>query len=129
MKKALQIPHLRARNTVSDRTVVPTPCERGRGSPRDRLPELLVLDGRGPFGGLPALLQGSRGRLRNRLLGRPRLGQRTRQELERRAARQAGRDLGRAVPELEGPDRVLRVDDERAVALEAGRPGVAGDLR
>src|SRR3954464_9176112 len=100
MKKALQIPHLRARNTVSERAAVPMSCERRRGSLRDRLAELLVLDRGGPFGGPALLLQGSRGRRCDRLLGRPRLGQWAGQELERRAPRQACSDLRRAVSEL-----------------------------
>src|SRR4051812_9847364 len=109
MKKALQIPHLRARNTVSEAVVGRGPCEGRRGGLRDGLPELLVLDRGGPFLGLTTLLQGSCGGCRNAFLG-GRLGQRAGEELERRRARQTGCDLRRAVAELEGPDRVLRVD-------------------
>src|SRR5581483_534631 len=128
MKKALQIADLRAKCSVSDGAV-------GRGSNkrrfydfRDRFAQLSISDPGGHLLGLANLLGRSLGRSR-RLRLRDLVGQRPGDEAESRPARQPRRDLARAVGELEAPDRVAHMDDERPVGLETGRPGIARDLR
>src|SRR2546423_13828327 len=134
MKKALQITHLRALESISKRPVVRglfgAPREARRRRPGDERTELVVGDLGGPAGRLLDLFTGSRrGASRRRLESfGARLRQRSRHERERRRTRQPGADLAGAVAELEAPDRVARVDDQRAVALEASRPGIARDL-
>src|SRR5215203_3270842 len=72
MKKALQIPSLRASCSVSE-----TPVGGGRGKarsgrPRDQLAELVVADPGGQLGRLGALLRGRRRRRRSGRGGRRR---------------------------------------------------------
>src|SRR5579862_2447391 len=130
IKKALQIPHLRALRSVSERAVARGPREACASGSRHELAQLGVLDLGGPAGGVRRLFQGSRRRRRDRGLGdaRAAIRQRPREELQLRLVRQARADLVRTVRQLEGPDGVAGMHDERAVALEAGRPRVARDL-
>src|SRR5437588_5510424 len=128
MKKALQTLRLRAPTSLPDRTAGGRSGEaRGNGS-RDRLAQLRVLDSLGDRRGLePILLRGlerARSRLRSRL--RRRLRYRTGDETDPFDAR-ARSDLLGAVLELEGPDRVRRVDEERPVPTDPRRPRVPRD--
>src|SRR6266516_7416817 len=127
MKKALQIAHLRARGSVSDRAVVRGLCERRFYRFRDRFAEVRILDLRGERSRLPRLLRGRLDRRRRHLLRR-RIGQRARDETESRAAGEPGRDLAGALGQLEAPDRVADMHYEGAVRLRPRRPGVARDL-
>src|SRR5689334_3962585 len=131
MKKALQKPHFAGAISLSETAVGSGPGETRAGSAGDELAELLVLDAGGPLRGGPGLLQGSRSNGRSGRLRclRGRLGQRAGDELQAlrdELAEPAG-DLGGTLAELERPDRVCRVDDERPVAREARRPRVPCD--
>src|SRR5579862_8860392 len=127
MKKALQIGDLRAKGSVSDRAVVRGPSERGFYDFRNRFTQFWIDNPGGHRLRLPFLLRrrlrGRRLHLRGRLVGEG-----AGHETEARRARQASRDLGRTLGQLEAPDGVAHVDNERSVGLRAGRPGVARDL-
>jgi hypothetical protein len=70
MKKALQMKHLRARGSVSDRPVGRVANKRRFYDFRDRFAEVSILDGRGHLFGLAHVLGGRRGRHSGRLFGR-----------------------------------------------------------
>src|SRR5579862_7437820 len=130
MKKALQIPHLRALGSVSERAVVRCPSEAVFDGFRNDSAELLVLDSGGDLSRLRTLLVGGdrRGGRRWLHVFDRGLRQRSRHELQPLHV-QAFSDLAGALRQLEGPDRVARVDDENTVALEARGPRAARDLR
>src|SRR5579884_1570933 len=127
MKKALQIPHLRARGSVSDGAVGRGPDERRFYDFRDRFAQLWIIDRGGQLRGLARLLR-RRLEPRRREGLRRRLGQWPRGEAEPRTTRQPTRDLGRPLRQLEAPDRVADMHDERSVGLRPRRPRVSRDL-
>src|SRR5438105_13580315 len=116
MKKALQTLRLRAPTSLPDRTAGGRSGEaRGNGS-RDRAAQLRGFDSLGDRRGLEPILHRGLERARGRL--RPRLGRRLRywtgDESDPFDACARSDFLG-SVLELEGPDRVRRVDEERPV--------------
>ena len=123
MKKALQITHLRApevyqngRSCAAPERGSRRPARRVRGAlrPRSRPPirarlrDLLRASARGDA---PAAVAGAGSSAGS--------GSGPGHEPQRRAASQALSDLGCALVELERPDRVARVHEERAVALRS----------
>src|SRR5579884_3630167 len=131
MKKALQKTLFAGLRSVSETPVGRGAGEARPGGSRDEVPQLRILDGGGPFGRLARLLHGSRGwafSRRVRCLGR-RPGERSRHELDavRYELSDSPGDLTGLLAELERPDFVEGVDDEDAVACEAGGPRVASD--
>src|SRR4051794_27690165 len=127
MKKALQIRHLRAELSVSDGAVARRPCERRFYGFRDGFAQLWIHDPRGQLSRLSRLLRRRLHRCRRSRSG-DRLRQRSGREAKPRAARQPVRDLARPLGQLEPPDRIAYVDNERPVGLRSRRPGVARDL-
>src|SRR5262249_31475758 len=127
MKKALQIPHLRAPGSVSDRAVVRNPNESRFYGFRDRFAQVLIRDACRELGCRSCLLRrGLDGRCRQRL-GR-RCRQRSWGEAKPRAAGESIRDLTRPLSQFEAPDRIANVDDERPVRLGPRRPRVTCNL-
>src|SRR6201987_1908551 len=127
MKKALQIPHLRAEVSVSDGAGGRGPGESHFYGFRNIFPQLRVLDPRGDgcrFAGLLRSRLEKRGRSRLRTCIRQRAGH----EAKPRAAGQTARDLACTLGELEAPDGVADMDDERPVGLRPCRPGITRDL-
>src|SRR6476646_3443058 len=108
MKKALQIPHLRAEGSVSDGAVARRPCERRFYDFRNRFSQVWIHNLGRDRGGLSRLLRGGLGRRRRERL-RSRVGKRSGSEAKPRTAWQTLRDLGRALGQLEAPDRVAHV--------------------
>src|SRR6476661_9055010 len=109
MKKALQIPHLRAGGSVSDGAVVRRSGERRFYDFRDRFAQVWIHNLGRDRSSLPRLLWGGLGRWRRERL-RSRVGQRSGSEPKPRATWQTFRDLGRALSQLEAPDRVAHMD-------------------
>src|SRR5260221_6386083 len=128
------MPHLRAALSVSESAVARAFCGGSRetrtGRSGDEVAELHVVDRGCLFGCCARLLQGSLRHAFDRSVDRfwCRFRQRSGYELQRRGAREPLRDLRRLVCELEAPYGVTRVHDQRAIALEAGRPCVPSDL-
>src|SRR5215471_17033935 len=127
MKKALQIQHLRAEGSVSDGAAVRGASESRFYGFGDGFAQLRVLDASGHRRRLPSLLRCRLDRRRRRRL-RSGFGKRAGQETEARAAREPARDLSGSLRQLEAPDRIPDVHDERPVRLRPGRPGVVSDL-
>src|ERR1700751_2109621 len=126
MKKALQIPPLRALRSVSERTVVRGVHEGFLDRFCNDFAEVGIADLRRPRGRLLDLLRSGWGPLRWNVDRS--LRQRARNELDRRHVLQALLDLPRTLRQFERPHRVARVHDERPIALEACRPRAARDL-
>src|SRR3954462_13443259 len=104
MKKALQIRHLRARGSVSDGAVVRGASERRFYRFRNIFAQVRVLDPGGELRRLSRLLRGGLDPGLGRSF-RPRVRQRSRDEPDPWAAGYPLRDLGRALGQLEPPDR------------------------
>src|SRR5438067_7870978 len=130
MKKALQIPHLRAPGSVSERAVVREVREGLFDRPRNDFAQVLVLDSGSESSGLFHLFPGGwRRALWGRLCGfHLRLRKRPGDELQRGHPFQTLLNLACTLRQFERPDRISRVDDQRAVAREARGPRTAGDL-
>src|SRR3954468_1838232 len=128
MKKALQIPSFLGPLSVSETAVGPGPREACASGFCDRFAKLRILHRSSPFGRRTSLLQCSFGGpfvgARRNLRGR--LEERSRDELQtlRCDVAETVRDLLGLVRQLERPDRVDSVHDQRAVALEACGPRV-----
>jgi len=118
---------LPAAESVSDRAVRSASGEAQTDRFFHTFAEVLVLDRRGDLGRTPQLA----GAGHRRVADLDRSGsrrQRTRREAHLGNPEPLG-DLGRALPELEGPDRVGGGDVKRAVTGDPRRPCVARDRR
>src|SRR5207248_8623069 len=124
MKKALQIRHLRAEVSVSDGAVVRRASKGRFYRFRDRFAQGGIRNVLGEQRRLSLLLRRSLGAQWWRR-GGGRRRQRPRHEAQPWPAWQTDRDLGRPLGQLEAPDRVADVHDERPVGLRPRRPGVA----
>src|SRR5262245_60248513 len=128
MTKALQIRHLRAESSVSDRPVVRGANERSFYDFRDRFAQVSISYRGGHLVRLAHLI-GGRFRERGRRLLWHVLRHRFEDESQPWMTRETRRDLGCLLGQLEAPDRVANKNDERPIGLRARRPCVARDLR
>src|SRR3954447_27068551 len=128
--------YFRAQWTLSDRAVV-TGRQTGLGSPRNRLSQILILDGRGDPRALCAigLADLRHGPFRSFYRFRPGFRNRPRSEPQRgrrglsEALPQPLQDRGCELRELEGPRARARGNVEASVPREASRPRARGDPR
>src|SRR3954453_15165764 len=130
MKKALQIPYLRAPRILTERAVVSRLCEAQSRGFCDHFAEVFVANHARNVIVSGAVLRPWPERRPSGLVHRrfPRLGNRSRREREprRRVLAETCSDVLGAALQLERPDRIARVDVQRAVAREPRGPRVPG---
>src|SRR6185295_4455847 len=132
MKKALQIPHLRAPRILAKRAVVIAARKACGCGFCDHFAQLFVTNlSRERFSSRNVLRARPRRGLPDRLgtvFGGLRQGSGRERQATRCAVTEAAADLFGAGRQLEGPDRILRVDVQRSVSRQTRGPGVPGDL-
>src|SRR3954447_1074215 len=132
MKKALQIPYLRAPRILAKRAVVIAAGKACGGGFCDHFAQLFVTNlSRECFSSRNVLRARRRRGLPDRLgtvIGGLGQGPGREREATRRAVTEAASDLFSAGRQLEGPDRILRVDVQRSVPRETRGPGVPRNL-